>query len=389
MLTIQNNLKTTNLETLSKRLIKDDYHNFKLSIVGGGFTEDIANCIISKLTSSKDAKIVVINDLTLQMICKLLEAGYKLENITLAFGKWNSNGTVLKDKAVYTIMNSFIKANVKEAIKTINLEELFSVKFDLIIANPPYGKIGANITKNIIDKVNFAEYINLLPANDYKRNTTKDLYNYQSDMETINDGFADAAVTTHLARIHKSKVNNMTLDEFERSQYIDPQLDKYFEENSKRNHYAIDAMPTGGYTRKKAGDWDITTTFIIGMRDMNHKHLPYSKNCVTYRWNVENHGTMADLPAMTNNTQLSVSNCNFSTHREKQNFVNFVYGNFKFISKVFTALNCDGTVHSIAFPKVDWTRPWTVEEILTDYGYTKTEIADVMADLNNFKGMED
>ena len=42
-------------------------------------------------------------------------------------------------------------------------------------------------------------------------------------------GFTDAAVTTHLAKIHKNKVNNMTIDEFERSQYIDRQLDKYFE----------------------------------------------------------------------------------------------------------------------------------------------------------------
>jgi hypothetical protein len=91
---------------------------------------------------------------------------------------------------------------------------------------------------------------------------------------------------------------------------------------------------------------------------------------------------------MTNNTQLSVSNCVFSSETEKQNFVKFVYDNFKFMCKIFTALNCDGTVHSIAFPKVDWTRSWTLEEILTDYGYTTEEIAEVMADLKNFKGME-
>ena len=67
----------------------------------------------------------------------------------------------------------------------------------------------------------------------------------------------------------------------------------------------------------------------------------------------------------------------------------FIYNNFKFISKVFTALNCDGTVRPIAFPKVDWTRSWTVEEILADYGYTEDEIKTVMADLDNFKGMDD
>jgi hypothetical protein len=48
------------------------------------------------------------------------------------------------------------------------------------------------------------------------------------------------------------------------------------------------------------------------------------------------------------------------------------------------------------FPKVDWTRAWTVEEILADYGYTEEEIAEVMADLDSlgpdgkakYKGME-
>ena len=40
-------------------------------------------------------------------------------------------------------------------------------------------------------------------------------------------------------------------------------------------------------------------------------------------------------------------------------------------------------------PKVDWTRSWTVEEILKDYGYTEDEIKEVMEDLKNFKGMDD
>ena len=376
------------LEMLSKTLIKPDIINFGLSKVGGGYTDEIADKVIAKLSNlDKDKTIVIINDITLQMADKLLEAGYK--NIYLAFGSFNKDGTVSKDKTAYNIMKAVIENNIKEKLNAISLEEIFNMKIDGIIANPPYGAIGANIAYTIREKINYEYFVNLLPANDYKRNKTKDLFNYQSEMEPVNDGFDDAAVTTHLCLVSKNKVNNMTLDEFERSQYIDPSLDKYFEENSKRTHYAIDAMPTGGYSRKNAGIWPIETTFIIGMRDMNHKHLPYSRTCTTYNWNVNNVGTMESLPAMTNNTQLSVSNCNFNTAAEKQNFVKFVYNNFKFMSKIFTALNCDGTVHSIAFPKVDWTRSWTVEEILKDYGYTEDEIKEVMEDLKNFKGMDD
>ena len=98
-----------------------------------------------------------------------------------------------------------------------------SIKFDLVIANPPYGSIGANITKNIIDNIDFGEYVNLLPANDYKRNTEKNLFQYAREMENINDGFKDAMVTTHLCKIAKNAIN-ITLDEFEIMNYIDPLL---------------------------------------------------------------------------------------------------------------------------------------------------------------------
>ena len=82
----------------------------------------------------------------------------------------------------------------------------------------------------------------------------------------------------------------------------------------------------------------------------------------------------------------------FNTEVEKQNAVNFMYSvdGFRFISKLFRALNTDSTLPlERFFPRVDWTRAWTVEEILADYGYTQKEIAEVMADLPNFKGMGD
>ena len=54
------------------------------------------------------------------------------------------------------------------------------------------------------------------------------------------------------------------------------------------------------------------------------------------------------------------------------------------------AANKDGgTALGKYLPKVDWTRSWTVEEILKDYGYTDIEIENIMADLDNFKGMDD
>ena len=396
MLTIQSNLKIQDLEALSKTLVKPDIINFGLNKVGGGYTDKIADKVIAKLSKlDKDKIIVIINDITLQMADKLLEVGYK--NIYLAFGSFNKDGTISKDKTVYNIMKAVIENNIKEKLNVISLEEIFNMKIDGIIANPPYGAIGANIAYTIREKVDYECFVNLLPANDYKRNKTKDLFNYQSEMETINNGFADAAVTTHLCLVSKNKANAMTLDEFERSQYIDRSLDKYFAENSKRTHYAID----NHICKPKIARFktiDLRKCFYTGKRDLAAGHLPYSKDSMSYKINFNLLTDHDEFLANSSKSEQALGNSGnytvvpFNTNEEKDNLIKFLYSKpgFKFICKLFTAINVDCyVVPSKYLPKVDWTRSWTVEEILKDYGYTEDEIKAVMEDLKNFKGMDD
>ena len=391
MLTIQSNLKIHDLETLSKILIKSDIINFGLNKVGGGYTDEIADKIIAKLSNlDKDKPIVIINDITLQMADKLLEADYK--NIYLAFGSFDKDGTVSKDKTVYDIMNAVIENNIKEKLNAISLEEMFTmkIKFDGIIANPPYGKIGANITKKIIDTVDFNEYINLLPANDYKR--VDDLWNYQSNIEPIKDGFADAGVTTHVANIHKNRISSLSKEHFDISTYDNDNLTKFFSQNINRTHYAIDAVPFTGLTIKNAGYWNVDNTFILHNRDQNHASMGYKKS-FTWKWNVEKSVNFDDLVSRketnADNVQLTFCNIIFNTAVERNNFTEFMYHNHNFIRMIWTAMKVDMGIRSVGFPKVDWTRSWTVEEILKDYDYTEDEIKKVMEDLKKFKGMED
>lgn len=284
-------------------------------------------------------------------------------------------------------------AEVAKNITYINtLEDL--IDMDLtnpnILANLPYGAAGgAKITTQIKNQVKFSEFINLLPANDYK---DTDIYKYTRDMIVIKEGFKDAVVTTHLCRI-VTDPSNISLEEFEISQFEDTLMKKYFYQNRVRSNYAIDSSITWLIFAEKS---DMTRTVLIDHRCIPHKHLAYSKTTDEYKWNklesIDNESLEASSKSTSTPGKMNKYVIKFDTAIEKQNLVNFMYSKdgFRFISKICVALNTDSTLAlSKWFPKVDWTRAWTVEELLADYGYTPDEIAGVMADLDNFTSMED
>lgn len=289
----------------------------------------------------------------------------------------------------------------KDTLGNYIMEELknyMNTKFDLIIANPPYGKTGANITKTVIDNIDYDEYINLLPANDYIRNTTKDLYKYVDldSMTPINKGFADAVVTTHVAKINKKPHRYISWEEFQIENYTDDSLTKYFYETTHRDTFEL--KYTTNTPVDKIKTIDISKTIILGAKDVNHKHLPYSKDCVQYKWNVEESIDASWVEqkyacksgGKSGQTSLFVIYLDSAT--EKQALVNLLYGDvgFKFTQKLWTAINVDSyCMPNKYLPKVKLHTGITWEEILTDYGYTQKEIAEVMADLVNYKGMED
>ena len=269
------------------------------------------------------------------------------------------------------------------------------MKFDIIIANPPYGRIGNEITQGIVDNIEWEVYINLLPANDYRRfNKSNKLYQFvdTNSIKVVRAGFKNAAVTTMMCKVNKERSVYLSEAEFEIENYTDKSLKKYFYQNRQRNHYAIDnAVSEVNVTRAESLSPDLD--FVIGVRDLEKNHkMPYSKTGIAYIWNVKK---SVDAKYLYDNYKHSVkgsvkslhlSVASFKTKKEHDNFVDFVFGNPAFMLKVIRALQSDGYVNlGKVFPKVSWERKWTVEELLREYEYTEQEIQEVMSDLDRFK----
>ena len=272
------------------------------------------------------------------------------------------------------------------------------MKFDYVISNPPYGRIGNEITKGIVDKIEWEIYINLLPANDYRRfNKSNKLYQFVdiNSIKVVRAGFKNAAVTTMMCKVNKERSVYLSEAEFEIENYTDKSLNKYFYETRKRNHYAIDNFIYKP-TFVQFENIDIKKSVYIGKRDIAHNHLPYSNNGIAARFN-RNELSKQDIINESAKSEQALGRVGdfylicFNTELEKMNFVNFIYSKdgFRFISKIFTAVNADSSMPlNKLFIKVEWSKPQTVQSILKDYGYTSAEIQEVIDDLKNFRGMD-
>ena len=268
------------------------------------------------------------------------------------------------------------------------------MKYDLIISNPPYGSPGNTITKNIIENVDYDCFVNLLPSNDYRRFNKKfKLYQFvdMSTVKPIAGGFKDAWVTTMLCRIMKTRQvftkGHISEQDFEIESTLNEAFKKYFYENSRRDHYAIDNSlykPTFEQFSKV----DVKKSLYFGYRDTTHYHLPYSDNSMTnlYNKNRIDKQYVIDRGAKSEQARGFVGDfilIIFNTEQEKENITAFIYSKegFEFMSKLFRALCRDGITSCKKFmPKVDWSRPWTPEQVLREYGYSEDEIRAALDD---------
>ena len=374
------------LKNLCKSVIRSDCVNFGLKAVGGGFNSAISDRIFNKIANKdENAKILIFNDFSLQMLNRLIDEGFKRENVCLAYGSWNKDGTPSDNEYVLKIMRLYIKSNFVGDFNTISLKEVFeNMKFDVIIANPPYGSIGAKITNHIRENVDYGEFVNLLPVVDYKK--LDGSYNYIDLQETdsVPGGFDDAAIIPSITKVYKNKKNNLDRVGFELATYKDRSLDKYFAENVKRE---MTFEPT-----EKQNTGAIDKTIFLPMRVSSGNHnvqcqsptIGFTIKGSAYKVNFNKVKSWSEIKA---SGDLCGTRMIFKTTEEKNNAKDFLYGKygFRFMSKLFMSMSRDvfnRMEHITWFPRVDWSKSWTLEKILQEYGYSENEIKEITDDLD-------
>lgn len=274
-------------------------------------------------------------------------------------------------------------------LDTYNEVEELNMKFNLIISNPPYGKIGAEITDCIRENVDYDLFINLLPLTDYSKASAElPKYVIPGTASTIDRGaFEDARVTTAICAISKEVQNpQATAETLKLCSGNFGILNKFFERNTKVDY----KLPI---RRRNFNGMDDKYPVAIHRRDAANGHLPYTKT-PEWKFNIGNISQeeyakeRAELYKGQLTGNLTSDPIFFDTKAEADNYKNFIYSKdgFRFTSMVWSTYKTDSSeAFEKCFPRVDWSKAQTVQSILKLYNYTDEEIAEVISELDDYK----
>ena len=272
------------------------------------------------------------------------------------------------------------------------------MKFDYIISNPPYGKSGslaAKITKNIIDNLDYKEFVNLSPSSTFTAND-KTLYKHVKYVSPkFKNMFAGAVTDPCITIIDKNFDNKYdNVRDFEINNIFDSTFRKYFNENVKRDsvveyHHAKGSTQVS--TKFNSNNSFITGVFVT----VDGVHCLIDERSIGEKyWNIDlTDKNVDEVFKSTRGKEKSITITVFKGKTleeqkiKKINFSKWFYSaelsgkNCKagLATKLLKAMNTSASrPYSIMIPNVDWTRTWTDEEILKDYGYTDEEIKEIL-----------
>ena len=281
---------------------------------------------------------------------------------------------------------SYIDAVEKNLYYFYNTDEVLKMckKFDYIIANPPYA-MGNELTKTVVENVEFGKYINLMPASKYKG---KELYRYVESIQKVDDNFDDACVGESLTITEMSKTAD-TFSSFEELEMckFDERFKKFYEKNSnmvapfKYIYIYRQGCKTIKEVQEAISNINKDISFYMIYRTCDHG-VHTNDDAIDRIYNLDKTSDNSVLGVIRQGYGYGTQGgfIFFNTPIEKDNFTDFWYRDGKngLMHKLIQGLNkSDGTIE-LAIPRVDWSHPWTDEEILKEYGYTEEEIKEIL-----------
>ena len=281
---------------------------------------------------------------------------------------------------------NYIDAVEKNLYYFYNTDEVLKMckKFDYIIANPPYA-MGNELTKTIVENVEFGKYINLMPVSKYKG---KELYRHVESIKKVEDHFDDACVGESLIVAEMSKTAD-TFSSFEELEMC--KFDERFKKFYKKNSNMVSSFKYIYIYRQGCKTIKEVQEAISNINKDISFYMIYRACQNGVHTNDDAIDRIYNLDKTSDNSTLSVIRQGngygtqggfifFNTPIEKDNFTDFWYRNGKngLMHKLIKGLNKSSGTIELAIPRVDWSHPWTDEEILKEYGYTEEEIKEIL-----------
>ena len=306
------------------------------------------------------------------------------------------NITIIDRKSEIDYIETLIKIHKRNDIRIIRKEaetdeavlsailDLNMNMFDLIIANPPYGK-SSSLSKKIVNKMLESkvakEMVVLAPTNTYKIPELK----YVQSIVRV-DGhalFGDASIydlclTRMVKEIGPYKdYASLVLDEKELDLYRNIRV--YNE--SHPTHFKVEKDFMGC---KK--DWNRMFAFSFAINNGGSTDVkPWSEIVDLTPYTEKHQGPTADIKfnfgndfeAYYNNLRGNVSYprlIDMGSTQEKDNFKNWYYKAGKLVNTIRSIISqCENITprpqcYIDYLPHVDWSRPWTDAEILKEIG---------------------
>lgn len=299
---------------------------------------------------------------------------------------------IARDNTIYILYDSeddkgkYIDVVKNNLYYFYDLDEVLKMckKFDYIIANPPYA-MGNELTKTVVENVEFGKYINLMPASKYKG---KELYRYVESIDKVDDNFDDAYVGESLTITEMSKTADTfsSYDELEMCKF-DKRLRKFYEKNSnmiapfKYIYIYRQGCKTIKEVQEAISNINKDISFYMIYRTCDHG-VHTNDDAIDRIYNLDKTSDNSVLGVIRQGYGYGTQGgfIFFNTPIEKDNFTDFWYRNGKdgLMHKLIKGLNKSSGTIELAIPRVDWSHPWTDEEILKEYGYTEEEIKEIL-----------